>query len=88
MITCDRCGRAIVKGELRYVVKLEVFAAPDAGEITIADLLTDQAAEIDRLLAACEEMSEDELMCDVHVQEQFDLCRACQKEFLAHPLGR
>ena len=53
MIThiCDRCGRPIFKGELRYTARIEVFAAPDSGEITIADLLTDQTSEIDRLLA-------------------------------------
>ena len=89
MIThiCDRCGRPIVKGDLRYVARIEVFAAPDAGEITIADLLTDQTREIDRLLAACENLSEDELMRDIHFQKQFDLCRACQRTFLERPLG-
>jgi hypothetical protein len=90
MIThiCDRCGRPIFKGELRYVAKIEVFAAPDAGEITIADLLTDQTGEIDRLLAACEELNEEELMRDVHVEQKFDLCRPCQQVFVARPFAR
>ena len=89
MIThiCDRCGRPIFKGELRYVAKIEVFAAPDAGEITIADLLTDQSGEIDRLLAACEELSEEQLMRDVHVEQKFDLCRPCQQAFIARPFA-
>ena len=89
MIThiCDRCSKPIFKGELRYIARIEVFAAPDAGEITIADLLSDQASEIDRLIKACEKMTEEELMRDVHVLREFDLCRACQKEFVLQPLG-
>jgi len=89
MIThiCDRCGRPIFKGELRYTARIEVFAAPDSGEITIADLLTDQTSEIGRLIAACEKLTEEELMRDVHFQKQFDLCRPCQKAFVTQPLG-
>ena len=31
---CDRCGKAILKDELRYVAKVEVYAAYDPLEIT------------------------------------------------------
>src|SRR5438128_2582195 len=43
MIThiCDRCGRPIERGQLRYVAKIEVFAAADPLEITLEDLLRD-----------------------------------------------
>ncbi len=89
MIThiCDRCGSPIERNELRYVAKIEVYAAADLLEITAEDLLRDHTEELDRLLEQCERMSEDELMQDVHVQMHFDLCRACQRAFLASPLG-
>lgn len=89
MIThiCDRCGKPIEKDEIRYVAKIEVFAAADPLEITFEDLLTDHRTEIGLLLNACEKLSEDELMRDVHVQYQFDLCRDCQKTYVRDPLA-
>ena len=88
MIThiCDRCGRPIEKGKLRYIAKIEVAAAADALEITLEDLLSDTRREMDVLVAQCEELSEEELMRDVYVKFQFDLCRACQKAYVADPL--
>jgi hypothetical protein len=90
MIThiCDRCGRPIGRGETRYVAKIQVYAAPDPPEITIDDLLRDHAAEIDRLIDACAGMTEEELMQDVFVEVQYDLCRRCQKTYLADALAR
>ena len=89
MIThiCDRCGKPIEKDELRYIAKIEVFAAADPLAITVEDLFTDHRPEIDRLLSACEKLSEEELMRDVHVQYQFDLCRECQKIYVRDPLA-
>jgi hypothetical protein len=83
---CDRCGRPIEQGQLRYVAKIQVFAAADMLEITLEDLLRDTRKEIDRLLRQCEEFSEEELMRDVFVQFQFDLCRACQRTYIANPM--
>ena len=89
MIThlCDRCGRPIFKGQTRYVARLEVYAAPDVVEVGLEELLTDQRAEMDRLIEQCASMSEAELMQDVHVEMTFDLCRACQRALLANPLA-
>lgn len=89
MIThfCDRCGQPIEKGELRFVARIQVQAAADLLEITAEDLRTSRKEEIERLLKQCEGMTEEELMRDVHVEFQFDLCRRCQRAFLANPLG-
>jgi hypothetical protein len=84
--TCDRCGNAIEEGDLRYVAKIEVFAACDPLQITFEDLTRDHTGEIDALLRQCEGMTEEELMRDVHVAFRFDLCRACQKAYVADPL--
>ena len=89
MIThiCDRCGRPIEKGQLRYTAKIEVFAATDPLEITLDDLLRDTRREMNETLEACEKLTEEELMRDVYVQFQFDLCRACQKSYVTDPMS-
>jgi len=89
MIThiCDRCGRPIQKGQLRYIAKIEVLAAADPLEITLEDLLRDTRREMDALLAQCEQSSEEQLMRDVYVKFEFDLCRACQKSYVTDPLS-
>jgi hypothetical protein len=83
---CDRCGQAIEKGALRYVAKIQVFAAYDPLEITFEDLTRDHSQDIDALLKQCADMTAEELMRDVYVDFQFDLCRACQKAYVAGPL--
>jgi len=84
---CDRCGRAILKGEVRYIAKVEVFAAGDVLEISADELSEDPIAKIDRLLEQCASLTEAELMRDVFVEMQFDLCRRCQRAYLANPLA-
>jgi len=89
MIThiCDRCGRPIEQGQSRYIAKIQVFAAADPLEITLEDLLRDTGREMEALLQQCGELSEEELMRDVFVQFQFDLCRACQKAYVTNPIA-
>ena len=88
MIThiCDRCGRPIEKGGLRYIARIEVAAAADPLEITLNDLLRDTRREMDTLLRQCEQLTEEELMRDVYVKFEFDLCRACQQAYVTDPL--
>jgi hypothetical protein len=89
MIThiCDRCGRPLERGQLRYIARIEVLAAADPLEITLNDLLRDSRRELDALLAQCEQLTEEELMRDVYVKFEFDLCRACQKAYVTDPLS-
>lgn len=76
----------MAEGERRYIARIQVYAAPDPVQISLEDLLTDQRAQMEALLRQCEQMTEEELMRDVYVELQFDLCRACQRAFLADPL--
>ena len=85
--TCDRCGRLIEKGQVRYLAKIEVFAAADPLEITLEDLLRDNRREMEALLEECEQLTEEQLMRDVYVKFEFDLCRACQKSYVTDPLS-
>ena len=89
MIThiCDRCGRPLERGQLRYIARIEVLAAADPLEITLDDLLRDSRREMDALLEQCEQLTEEELMRDVYVKFEFDLCRPCQKAYVTDPLS-
>ena len=88
MIThiCDRCCRPIEEGWQRYIAKIQVYAAPDPIVVDEAELKRDQKAEIAAAMAKCEGMTEEELMRDVYVEFQFDLCRSCQRAYIANPL--
>lgn len=83
---CDRCGQPIAPHQLRYVAKIQVFAAADPLAISAAELQRDHSQEIEHLLQQCAEMSEAELMNDVFVEFAFDLCHSCQRSYIAAPL--
>jgi len=89
MIThiCDRCGRPLEQGQLRYIARIEVLAAADPLEITLDDLLRDSRREMDALLQQCEQLTEEQLMRDVYVKFEFDLCRTCQRAYVTDPLS-
>ena len=83
---CDRCGQPLEKGQLRYTVKIQVFAAYDELEVSGKDLLKSHKAEIQRLIEQTSHMTEEELMREVYVELRFDLCRECQREYLKQPI--
>ena len=86
--SCDLCKRLIdSEQDMRYVVKMEVYAALDpAMEDTDDD--RDGLAEMQEMLARMEESDEQPGEDDVYQQMRFDLCPQCRKKFLKHPLGR
>lgn len=85
--TCDRCGVRIESTELRYVLKMNIFAAYDTMKLEASDLERDYEEEIQKLIKKMEGMNPKELEEDVFKQLTFDLCRACQQKFLKNPLG-
>lgn len=68
------------------MARIEVFAAYDPLEVTFEDLTKDHAEEIRKLLEQCKGMTEEELMRDVYVKMEFDLCRPCQRAYIENPL--
>ena len=88
MITrlCDRCGQPIESESVRYVAKIQVFAAYDPLELTFDDLNKDYKDEIKRILDQCHDLSEEELMRDVYIEFSFDLCYPCQRAYIKAPL--
>ena len=87
--SCDLCKREIEpEQDVRYVVKMEVYAALDPS-LDETDDDRDGLAEVQEMLARMEEADGEELAeDDVYQQLRFDLCPECRKRFLKHPLGQ
>ena len=86
-LTCDGCGAPLlVESDVRYEVKIEVKAAYDPLEITEDDLAKDHAAEMARIIAQLENVTEAQAMDEVYRTFRFDLCMPCQKKYLKGPL--
>jgi hypothetical protein len=87
--TCDLCKRDLDPEEdLRYVVKMEVFAAFDPMVGDEEDDDRDHLQEIQDILERLEDADCDQIGDDVYRQLRFDLCPECRKKFLQNPLGR
>ena len=86
--TCDGCKRRIdATDELRYIVRLEVYAALDPLEDE-ADDDRDHLQEIQEVLERLDDPREEDVCDEVYHQERFDLCRDCRQRFVQNPLGR
>lgn len=87
--SCDLCKRELdPQDDLRYVVKMEVYAAfdPVAVDEDVED--RDHLEEIQDILERIEDGSTRDVGDDVYQQLRFDLCPECRKKFLENPLGR
>jgi hypothetical protein len=86
-ISCDACGAGLlIESDVRYLVKIEVFAAYDPLELTGQDLARDHRADMAHLLESMKGMDPRELEDQVYRKFQFDLCPKCQREYLKDPL--
>ncbi|HET6879684.1 MAG TPA: hypothetical protein VFI31_06005 [Pirellulales bacterium] len=84
--SCDLCKRPLdSEDDLRYVVKMEVYAAFDPVEV---DDDTDNLQEIHEILERMDDADCGRVGDDVYQQLRFDLCPECRKRFLKNPLGR
>ena len=84
--SCDICKRNLDPEDLRYVVKVEVYAAFDP--IVVEDDDRDHLEEIQDILQRLEDDESEQIGDDVYEQMRFDLCPECRKRFLKNPLGR
>jgi hypothetical protein len=84
--SCDLCRRPIDPDEdLRYVVKIEVYAALDP----IAEEEDDERDNLLEIQEALDRMEDNESVADdVYQHRKFDLCPECRRRFLKNPLGR
>ncbi len=87
--TCDCCKRLIDSSEeVRYVVKMEVYAAVDATADAAIDDERDHLEEIQQILERIEGGDEDAATEEVCQTMRYDLCLDCRRKFLKNPLGR
>lgn len=86
--SCDCCKRELDADDLRYVVKMEVYAALDPSASYDQDEDRDHLQEIQEILQRAEDASDPQIGSDVYEQLRFDLCSDCRKRFVKNPLGR
>jgi hypothetical protein len=87
-VVCDCCKRIIdLDEEVRYIVRMEVFAAVDV-ETPETEDDRDYLQEIEELLDRDGDVDESLLSSDVYEQARFDLCADCRQKFVRDPLGR
>lgn len=75
---CDRCGVSIRQPVIRYTLRMELYAAKEDIIFSETDLEQDHLAEMERLVQQMEQMEPEELIDDVHVRYEFDLCHQCR----------
>jgi hypothetical protein len=86
--SCDLCKRLIDPDEdLRYVVKIEVYAALDQVEES-DDGDRDNLLEMHEILERMDDSTTGSVGDDVYKSLRFDLCPECRRRFLKNPLGR
>ena len=87
--SCDLCGRNLdAQNDLRYVVRMEVYAAFDPVASDGEEDDRDHLQEVQDILERIEDTQSDQIGEDVYQQMRFDLCPECRKKFLQNPLGR
>jgi hypothetical protein len=86
--TCDCCKRPIdPERELRYVVRVEVYAALDPSVDEDEDE-RDHLQEIQDILERLDDCDDEQLSDDVYRQNRYDLCSECRSRYVKNPLGR
>lgn len=87
--SCDLCKREIQPElDLRYVVKIEVYAALDAAAEGADEDDRDNLLEIQDILERMDDANDDQIGDDVYQTMRFDLCPECRKKYAKSPLGR
>ncbi len=86
--SCDCCKRVLDPEALRYVVKMEVYAALDTSAVDDEEDDRDHLREIQDILQQADDAADDQIGSDVYETLRFDVCPECRKKFLKNPLGR
>lgn len=87
--TCDLCKRELdPESDLRYVVKIEVFAAFDPPSAVDEEGDRDHLQEVQEMLERLEKIDDSHLSEDVYQQVRLDLCPECRRQFLKLLLKR
>lgn len=85
---CDLCKRDLDPDrDLRYVVKVEVYAAFDPAVADEEEDDRDHLQEIQDILERLGDAESEQIGDDVYRELRFDLCAECRKKFVKNPLG-
>lgn len=88
-IFCNRCLTQLTPGLGDfYVVKIEAFADPTPPSFSDEDLERDARQEIEKLIAAMENMSEREAMDQIHRRLIIYLCGPCYRRWIEAPTSQ
>jgi hypothetical protein len=86
-VLCDICG-VRVEPHAHYCVRIDVFADPSLPSVTSEEL---EEQDFDyafaQLIEQMKHMTAEELQDQVHRRFEYRLCPACQRQFIANPLG-
>ena len=86
-LVCDACGETLLLAEdVRYVLRIEGFAAYDPMELTRQDLERDFEAEMKALLESLKDGSAEAAQDQVHRAFAYDLCPKCWAAYVKDPL--
>jgi len=83
---CGRCGAAMRRGSLKYLVRIEVLADWD-GHLTVIQDDEERERAMRDALAAMAERDEAELRREVYHRELHLLCKGCRDRYMANPLN-
>lgn len=87
--SCDRCKRVLdPEQELRYVVKLEIYAAMEPLDCDEQDEDRDHLTEIQEILERLEDGDDETIADDIYQKRRYDLCADCYRQYIKNPIGR
>jgi len=87
--SCDMCKRPMdPENDLRYVVKLEVYAAFDPLSVDDAEDDRDCLQDLHDILERVDDAADETIGDDVYQQLRFDVCPECRQKLLKNPLGK
>ncbi len=82
--SCDRCQRSLGEDDLRYVVRLEAYAAIESlDQQSPPD--DDHLLELDQILEHLDDAENQALGADIYDRQRFDLCSDCYRVFSLSP---
>lgn len=82
---CDKCGRALMPGELKYKLDIRLWA--DFDGYLPPGVERESQESLKKLLREMVEMDQKLLEDDVYKRMEFTLCKICRDHFFANPLN-
>ncbi len=88
--SCDRCNCKLdAEDDLRYVVKLESYAAIEPAVTEDYEDDRDHLLEVQEIIERIESGEEPLEQRDaVYRKQSYDLCANCYREYIKNPVGR